>query len=217
MAIVDNELTTIGGMNQSGRTGALLSLKTDRYSHTWKEVFPPMPTARTLPTAITTDTKLVVAGGKKNSYSFGGVVDVVEVLDSRNPHRWYAIESLPIVASFPQMTLCDGHFYFSEAATVYKLHYGYDDKWTRLANIPVGDAALVTVKGRVLAIGGLIGNHTTAAIHCYDVATDSWSITRQLPIPLSSVLTAVLPTNEVVVAGGLGKDQTYSYNTYIIQ
>ncbi len=57
----------------------------------------------------------------------------------------------------------------------------------------------------MLAIGGsddMIGDHLTDAIHCYDRATNSWSVIGQLPTPLRSVLTAALSTNKVVVVGG---------------
>ena len=38
---------------------------------------------------------------------------------------------------------------------------------------------------------------------CYDVATKSWSVIGEMPTPRSRVLTAVLPSNKLVVVGGL--------------
>ena len=42
----------------------------------------------------------------------------------------------------------------------------------------------------------------TGAIHCYNKATNSWSIIGEMPTPQYDVLTAVLPTNKLVVVGG---------------
>ena len=46
----------------------------------------------------------------------------------------------------------------------------------------------------MLAIGGDddVGN-PTGAIHCYDMATNSWNVIGEIPTPRSRVLTAVLP------------------------
>ena len=81
-----------------------------------------------------------------------------------------------------------------------------DSVWTRLASIPVEeDSALAPLRGHVLAIGGYcsyIYGGPTGAIHCYDVATNSWSVIGQIPTPRYRVLTAVLSSNELVVVGG---------------
>ena len=76
--------------------------------------------------------------------------------------------------------------------------------WTRLASIPTSKGStLATLRGRVLAIGGYGYNSSpTGAIHCYDVATNSWSVIGEMPTPRHRVLTAVLPSNELVVVGG---------------
>ena len=55
----------------------------------------------------------------------------------------------------------------------------------------------------MLAIGGDDGaTNPTGAIHCYDVATNLWSVIGEIPTPRYQVLAAVLPSNELVVVGG---------------
>ena len=84
--------------------------------------------------------------------------------------------------------------------------------WTRQASIPTPwGSSLTTLKECVLAIGGAddrFGSHPTGAIHCYDAATNSWSAIGEIPTPRSDVLTAVLPSNELVVVGGLVSSAT---------
>ena len=57
----------------------------------------------------------------------------------------------------------------------------------------------------MLAIGGENDDwNPTGAIHCYDVATNSWSVISEMPTPRQRVLNAVLPSNELMVVGGSG-------------
>ena len=113
------------------------------------------------------------------------------------------------------MTTCGGCLYLADdKSNVFSCSVEYLLKstnssdggsvWTRLASIPVEeDSTLATLRGRVLAIGGYVDDDDpTGAIHCYDVATNSWSVIGEIPTPRFVVLTAVLPSNELVVVGG---------------
>lgn len=182
MAVIGNKLTAIGGWSsESSKTNVLLSLTT-RSENSWREVVPPMPTVRTNPGAVTTDTHLVVAGGTLRH--------IVEVLNTQTL-QWSVASSLPAIVTFPQMTLCGEHIYLSDHATVFSCSVeelvksckptstGISDgrsmwtrlrkslkndptnsrsggsAWIRLADIPMKHAAsVVTAKGKVLAIGG---------------------------------------------------------------
>ena len=214
MVIINNLLTTIGGMSNfkvKVETNTLL-----RFSgSSWEEVLPPMPTKRQHPAAANTPTHLVVAGG------IGSMKDemaTVEVLNTETL-QWSTASSLPEAVSKPRITTCGGCFYLADnennafSCSVEDLLKSTNSGdggsvWTRLAKIPTPWwSSLATLRGQVLAIGGAdsqsrIGN-PTGAIHCYDVATDSWSVVGEMPTPRSSVLTAVLPSNELVVVGGV--------------
>lgn len=194
-----------------------------------------MPTRRKNPAVATAHSHLVVAGGHSKFYSGRDAVEVLNV----NTLQWFTAHNLPVAAmrhemtAYPQVALCGGNLYFSEAETIFScsvkdllnsceptptnINCG-GSVWTRLTNIPAGyDASLVSISGHVLALGGCYGDfgeHPTAAIHCYDVATNSWKVLGQLPTLLWGAVTAVLPTYEVIVAGG-SDDQERSYNTYI--
>jgi N-acetylneuraminic acid mutarotase len=75
--------------------------------------------------------------------------------------------------------------------------------WIRLARITIPhEFSLATLRGHVLAIGGTDESNPTGAIHCYDVATNSWSVIGEMPTARSEFLTAVLPSNQLVVVGG---------------
>ena len=207
MAVINDTLTTIGGRDrQRGATNTLLSLS----GSSWEEVLPPMPTKRVDLAAVRTPTHLVVAGG--TLLPAGGTA-TVEVLNTETL-QWSTASSLPETIHLPQMTTCGGCLYLADrdsnvfSCSVKDLLKSTNSSdggsvWTRLASIPVEkDSTLATLRGRVLAIGRGAGN-PTGAIHCYDVATNSWSVISEMPTPRSRVLTAVLLSNELVVVGGV--------------
>ena len=216
MAVINDALTTIGGWTYQFRaTNTLLSLS----GSSWEEVLPPIPTKRTHPAAANTPTHLVVAGGQST-------IDLatVEVLNTKT-FQWSTANSLPEAVRYPQMTTCGGCIYLANSdnkvfsCSVEDLLKSTNSSdcsvWTRLASIPTPQgSSLARLRGRVLAIGGDDGAcNPTGAIHCYDAATNSWSVIGEMPTPRSEVLTAVLPSNELVVVGG-HVSFTISFTTY---
>ena len=209
MAVINDALTTIGGRHHQGATtNTLLSLS----GSSWEEVLPPMPTKLALPAAANIRTHLVVAGGSQSYYYGRDPVATVEVLNTETL-QWSTASSLPETVS-PPMTTCGGSIYLANgynkifSCSVEDLLKSTNSSdggsvWTRLANIPTPQwPTLATLRGHVLAIGGPQGGgNPTGVIHCYDVATNSWSCIGKIPTPRHSVLTAVLSSNELVVVG----------------
>ena len=169
--------------------------------------------------AIVTPTHLVVAGGSRSR--IGNGIANVEVLNTETL-QWSTARSLPEAVGYPQMTTCGGRLYLayddcilscSVGALLNSSDGGYllsrvtnvlMPVWTRLASISDAGSTLATLRGRVLAVGGIDGpSNRSRSIHCYDVATDSWSVIGEMPTPRTRVLTAVLPSNELVVVGGI--------------
>ena len=221
LVVINEQLTAIGGENKSWNiTNILLSLKHGQSGSEWEQFLQPMPTARVRPVTVTTPTHLVVVGGKTSTFLFGYSLSTVEVMDIETL-QWSTASGLPHVICFPKMTLCDEHLYLSDDNNTLfscsmegllqssKEPVSTDNSkggsvWIRLANIPVRKtSSLVTFGGRVLAITSKYCNgKLTGAIHCYNKATNSWSIIGEMPTPRYDVLTAVLPTNKLVVVGG---------------
>ena len=206
MAVIDNQLTTIGGREMAA-TNTLLSLS----GSSWEEVLPPMPTNRVLPAAANTPTHLVVAGGRQSLV--GSRKATAEILNIETV-QWSTASTLPEIIGYPQMIACGGRFYLaSSVCCIFSCSFedllkstnssDGDSVWTRLASIPTPRwSSIATLRGRVLAVGGKCGGYPTGAIHCYDVATNSWCVVGEMATPRSGVLTAVLPSNELVVVGG---------------
>lgn len=212
MVVLIHTLISVGGGIEKQPTNLIHSL----IGNSWRETFLPMPTKRMYPAVANITTHLLVAGGLQES-----ALATVEVFHFE-ASQWFTASSLPLKLRHPQMALSGGCVYFSEGNSIFccsieKLyipckpvspHNSSDGEsvWTRLADIPVEEyASLATVKGHVLAIGGIddeLDSRPSGAIHCYDAVMNSWSVIGELPTPRYEALTAVLPSNELVVMGG---------------
>ena len=219
MAVVNNQLTTIGGKRDLTATNTLLCLSKSSLKMEWEEFLPPMPTSKTRPAAVTTPTHLIVAGGR----TVHDGLSVVETLDI-NTFQWSSVGSSPIYTASPEyrdpvMTLCNGQLYYFEHSKIFLCSVeellksrkpasinSSGPVWTKLADIPVYSASLTTLRGQVFAIGGKDqqrGGSLTGVIHQYNRCTNSWSVIGEMPTPRVCPLVAVLPSHELIVVGGI--------------
>ena len=76
--------------------------------------------------------------------------------------------------------------------------------WQELAELPVYLSALVTLQGRLLAVGGCDSDlNPTSAVHQYNSATNSWNVVSRMNNKRWPCFAAVLPDNTLVVVGGM--------------
>ena len=215
MAVVNNQLTTIGGHHDYTATNTLRCLSRSFLWTKWEELLPPIPTPRIWSAAVTTPTHLIVAGGKTGLGA--AALSVVETLDT-NTLQWSSVSSSPKALGIPNMTLCNGQLYLSEHSKIFSCSVeellksrkpastnSSGSVWTKLTDIPVPYyARLTTLRGQVLAIGVKDQYGTlTGAIHQYNRSANSWSVIGEMPTPRAHPLVAVLPSHELIVVGGL--------------
>ena len=88
--------------------------------------------------------------------------------------------------------------------------------WQELAELPVYFSALVTLQGRLLAVGGWGDSdfYPSSAVHQYNSATNSWDIVSRMKNKRSQCFAAALPDNTLVVAGGY-IPQYFFFKTYM--
>ncbi len=80
--------------------------------------------------------------------------------------------------------------------------------WNRAQDLPVTQSTCVTVKGRVLAIGGIHCDHsTTIDVHVYEPATNTWEVISHMLTTRADCFAAVLPGNQLMVVGSKGDSQ----------
>ena len=202
LAVIDGLLTCVGG--RSGgygghRTNTLHSLTGRGHKRQWSEVFPPMPTARSSTTSVTTKQALVVAGGcdhRKN-------LDTVEVMTIATK-QWMTAQHLPHPFGLISGAICGDQLYLgggfigvgkpSKAVLTCSLTDLLPPQslgvrlrtlslptkpgvWREIKNLPVIRSTLTTLGGHLLAIGGWSNSHDPIPdVHRYDHQTDSWHV-----------------------------------------
>ena len=227
---VDNMLTTVGGSSENWLGNDKCSNHLYSFSSKkWTKHFPPMTAKRTLPAAISTSNTLVVAGGSTDS----GQVTIVETLNIRSK-EWSTVSSLPFSTIQASLTICRDficlhprrvpHWQDSFKQSVIKCSLGElvnsrpkSAKWRNICSLPVNGSTLVTLNGHLLAVGGQVTSKDgliTKEIYRYNQIADTWEVVSEMIEARHYCLTALLPDNKLLVAGGATSDQTMETATF---
>ena len=221
LAVVSGLLTAIGGKSWLAyHTNQLFSFTGEG---NWVERFPPMPTKRNGTAAVCSGKSLVVAGGYDNK-----PLNIVEVMDTETL-QWSTASSLPFALRYASVTICQdriylmGHELSNEPRSVLVCSMAnllqscrpqslggrletltLQEVWHRVADLPVCSSSCATLCGQLLAVGGCDDNleNSTAAIHQYNPATNSWEVISHMPTARWNPLVGVLPGNKLMVVGG---------------
>ena len=209
LTIYDDHPVLVGGMEYpshrlTNKIWLLQSLGEDGREE-WKEdAIPPMPSRRHSVSAVGYDKLLLVAGGQDENYQ---PIDIVELYQLG---QWRSTTPLPRPCSDMSSTVMGSHVVFAggqgQGNEVY--HCSVDTikpmtlQWERLADAPLEYSSIITLNGVLLAVGGHTGSSKSAAMFGFLAHTRSWHHFFDLPLPLSSTSTAVIPTGQIVAVGG---------------
>ena len=222
LVMADNKLTTVGGRDQQWRpTNSLASLTGDGKDSKWVELFPRMPTARYFLAAVCRGRNVIVTGGYGDG---GGSLTTVEILDTEL-RQWSSAASLPHSMTRASIIVCEDFLYLLggyqngdrtlsvlTSSITDLLHQQQETAnqlavWRRAADAPYYYSTAVSVGGQLLAIGGCDKHYNdTSAIFAYDPTSDSWQDMGHMATPRYWPLVALLPSNQLIVAGGFGGD-----------
>jgi N-acetylneuraminic acid mutarotase len=214
----------------------------DEASQQWvrSTSIPPMPTARSSATAVSWSSPpaLIICGGYNQGYQ---PTTVVEVYHSRTS-QWHAVTPLPFPRVSMTHTVIHnvlylmGGFEGMEAISCKKTVLSTlipqlletslqssPTKWQSLsiANISNYRSGTASLGGCLLAVGGAKNpswppkpKSVVSSVHAYCPSTSSWVLVGQLPQPLYSCITATLPTEELLVMGGVTPSCNVINTTY---
>ena len=235
IAVVNGQLTAIGGKESDKATNTLLSLPQDKpgiFQQKWIQQLPPMTYCRICPAVATTNTSLILAGGWGPERDKAATVEMMDV----GLLCWSTVASLPHPLRQATATICGDRLHvgggfaptqFSEAPTKSVVMCEVKDLlqsqslatgpglscsppvWKEVAQLPVMFSSLVTFQGQLLAVGGSVTNKHedySSEVRRYDVTTDSWSVISQMKVKRRSSLAAVLSNNTLMVCGGNTSD-----------
>ena len=223
LAVIDGLFTSVGGYNSHCKdTNTLLSLTGAGERKKWSEVFPPMPTPRSLTACITTEKALVVAGGRAGDH-----LATVEVMDI-NTKQWTTVCPLPQKLSSFSAIVCGDLLYLAGGITTdswskfvftcslpdlwqpetlgsrIRRTLTRSNVWKEISSLPVTDSTLASFGGHLLAIGGEDDSENpTTDVYRYDSHTNSWHVISQMKNKRSRCLAVTLPEDQLIIVGGL--------------
>ena len=221
IAVVNNQLVVVGGVDiRTNKRTNQLGVWNEQ-SKSWTHPLPPMTTACWSPSVATHNNRWLVV--------MGGVVDEtflsrVEILDTTGSGQWYQAASLPLpcyrVSTVTIGNMCYLSGGFSAVGDPSKKVFSVQlDElisqavsqpagarapatpmpWMTLPDTPLIHSTALAINGALLAIGGL-GSRT---IYHYQPSSRSWIKAGELPARRSHCCCTVLPSGEVLVAGGI--------------
>ena len=193
----------------------------------WVHPYPPMPTGQYYGSAaVGYQNYLIVACG----YEYRSEV---EVLDSSSG-RWYSAQPVPVgghgmssvvvsdrwylqLSSFGRWKDKKEHIFWAHLPTLTSsatsAHTTTEHIWHELPTPPVEQPTLLVLQGHLLLVGG---KGCVQEIHRYDQESKQWRMCGQLPVGMRGPCCAVLPSGDLMVAGGwTGDTETYSKRMWI--
>ena len=226
LTVINEQLTTVGGRHGlwgGDPTNSLASLTGEGKDRKWVEHFPRMPTSRSFLAAVCRGTSLIAAGGLDGG---GGALRTVEVMDTESL-QWTLVNPLPhpmvrasIAVSQEKVYLLGGYdqnvdqtlsVFTCSTLQTQPLDAQLEKTanqltgWHQVADAPHYGSTAVCVGEVLLAIGGRSAAYeNTSAIAAYNPTSDSWEDIGHMTTPRSEPLVALLPSNELIVAGGVG-------------
>ena len=224
LTVINEQLTTVGGRHgYYGRdpTNSLASLTGEGKDRKWVEHFPRMPTSRYGLAAVCRGTSLIAAGGRGG----GRVLRTVEVMDTESL-QWTLVNPLPHPMCLPSIAVSQEKVYLlggfdqnGQTLSVFTCSTLQTQPldaqlektanqltgWHQVADAPHYWSTAVCVGEVLLAIGGRsAARERTSAIAAYSPTSDSWEDIGHMTTPRYRPLVALLPSNELIVAGGDG-------------
>ena len=209
MASVKDQLLLAGGWE--GSTAIQLW---DSEGHPWNtQHYPRMPTGRAWSAAVGYQQYLIVACGFPYK-------DTVEVLDC-STRQWYSAQPVPVRGQHMTAVIISDYVYISSYVWrdgqphVFSAHLPAlisnatrntitDPTWQELPSPPVGGPTLLALQNHLLLVGGreVGGSEKRKELCRYEEEEKKWSKCGELPVRMYAPSCAVLPSGELLVAGG---------------
>ncbi len=214
MTSLANQLVLVGGRDprnnkQKNQIGIF-------ESEEWTHPYPPMNIARDSSTAVSFNNHIIVAGGCDDK----GRTSSVEVLDVAS-RRWYIAQSLPIPRSSLKSTLIGNTLYlmggYDHTRLTKTVHHvdlneliakalsnlDTPTLWQTIEDTPLKRSAPLSIGRSLLAVGEWDDRgYPSSSIYLYQPDTRRWVKVGDLPTARCDCTCSVLPSGEVIVAGG---------------
>ena len=209
LAIIDSELTTVGGWYGRSHTNKLFTLQQRK----WVEKYPPMNTARDSPAVVSTSDGdyLIVIEGYIGDDHWTATVELFQV---RN-RRWHKLTDLPQPLPVPSATICG-----DQLNVIGRDDNGYSCSlralpssnrpimspltlsWKPLPRLPVTLSTAATLCGQLVIIGGQQGLLPVNSIH--QLVDGEWVRIGSMASDRHYCLVASPSPDRIIIVSGVG-------------
>ena len=205
LVVHDSELLLVGGCEYP--TGEVTNKVFTMRDGQFVETLPPMKERRSSPSAVSSGSALIVAGG------YGTFVELSSV-EMLKYGQWTTAPSLPSEGYDMKSALHGDQWYLLTSltgnvfhASLQSLILGADHSpWETLPDAPMNRfSAAAFFGGHLLSIGGEDYHNPSTTIHAFSTFTQTWEYVADLPVHLTQPSAVVLPTGELLVIGGKRK------------
>lgn len=223
LVIIDDQLTSVGGLSFSEDSNILLSLSVkEGREKEWSRILPPMLQGRKSAACITTSSVLVVIGGVGSRARY---LESVEVLHIESK-QWTVVSPLPKPRPYSSAVLHNDMLYVAcgrESVHTKKSVFAcaisdlltsnnslkskmqrklYPSKriWRELSSLPFSGSTLVSHKDHLLAFSGRRGEGCSYVLQ-YNPESDSWNSVSQMKTELLDCLAVTFPGDQLVIVG----------------
>ena len=205
MTSLNGQLVLAGGVDYAARITVWDSGRSE-----WVHPYNSMPTGRAVPAAVGYQNYLIVACGFP-------YMREVEMLDISSRSKYNA-QPVPVgdhlmssvvvgdcwyLSSFGDWEDGKEHIFWAHLPTLTSsatsAHASTEHIWHELPTPPVERPTLLALQGHLLMVGG---KGCVQKIHRCDQETRQWRVWGQLPVEMYAPCCAVLPSGELMVAGG---------------
>ena len=212
MTVINHHLTLVGGGDDDWKVTNQLAVY-EPSSQNWTYPYNPMPTPRHRPAVLMHGIWLLVAGGFDARLTN---LATVELLNT-STNQWLATSSLPTTCRLLTSAIVDDYGYLiMNSKQVFRVSlpdivsHTVDQStaskspalWCRLPDTPLSCSTAISLRGYLLAVGGSHDNSTRTDIHLYQPESEQWTKVGELPNVRQYCTCVVLPSGEVLVAGG---------------
>ena len=220
LTVYNDHLVLVGGVEYHSDTITnkvwLLQSLGENGGEEWTEdSIPPMPSRRYGVSAVGHNKLLLVVGGCDNKFR---KLDTVEVYNSE-VKQWQSTTALPRRCYWLTSAVVGDHLVFvggeGQKNEVYRCRVDSivsSLEWERLVDAPFHDSAITLSNGSLLTKGGWRGR-LPATMFRLSSQTQDWRYCSELPLRLACTCTAVLPSGQILVIGGLS-DSGYSSKVF---
>ena len=227
MGVLQDQLTLVGGWEPS--TEKVTNQIAVWDSRQWTHPYPSMPTPRSQSAVVTYIKWLVVAGGDSDGDGIYSL-STVEIMDTTNK-QWFTATPLPEGCRDMTSAIVGEECYFMGGYTdqhdqpnkqVFHVSISAITsqapsqsaitpvQWHTLPDTPLAWSTALALRGSLLAVGGRhISEDPSSAIHLYQPGSRQWVKVGDLPTARDACSCTLLPSGEILVAGGLTSQEEY--------